>query len=120
MLDTLLSAEADGKQIDINGIREEVDTFMFEGYDTTSSAIMFTIFMLAHHNKEQTRVYEEILEIIGDRTEDCLTVQDYNNMKYFDRVIKESLRLYPPVPYMGRTLEEPLTLGNDRIPQKIS
>lgn len=28
-----------------------------------------------------------------------------------DRFIKETLRLYPPVPYMGRELIEPLDIG---------
>lgn len=66
MLDTLFAAEAnDGNQIDIMGIREEVDTFMFEGYDTTSSALIFCLLMLAHHSSVQNQVYEEILNILG-------------------------------------------------------
>lgn len=112
MLDTLFAAEMDGNQIDLAGIREEVDTFMFEGYDTTYSGLMFTLFMLAHHAAEQTRVYEEIIDIIGQgRTEAELGIKDYANMKYFEMVIKESLRLYPPVSYMARELPEPVTIG---------
>lgn len=65
MLDTLFEAEANNKQIDEIGIREEVDTFMFEGYDTTSAAIMFTVFMLAHHAALQQKVHDEILDILG-------------------------------------------------------
>lgn len=62
MLDTLLEAEANGGQIDVDGILEEVETFMFEGYDTTSSGIEFLLLMLAHHNEVQEKVYNEIIE----------------------------------------------------------
>lgn len=67
MLDTLFAVEANENQIDDVGIREEVDTFMFEGYDTTSAGIMFTLFMLAHHKNEQDLVYNEVVSVLGMR-----------------------------------------------------
>ena len=64
MLDTLLEAETLG-QIDRDGINEEVDTFMFEGYDTTSTGLMFTLFMIANHAEIQENIYQEIRQING-------------------------------------------------------
>lgn len=64
MLDTLLLAESNG-EIDENGIQEEVDTFMFEGYDTTSAALTFSLFMLAHHCDVQDKVYDELKSVMG-------------------------------------------------------
>lgn len=64
MLDTLLEAETNS-QIDENGILEEVETFMFEGFDTTSSGITFLLLMLAMHQDVQQNVYNEILGEIG-------------------------------------------------------
>lgn len=64
MLDTLLAAESEGK-IDSHGIQEEVDTFTFEGHDTTSTALMFIIFLLGQHPQVQERIYEEIKGIHG-------------------------------------------------------
>ena len=74
MLDTLFAAEAKNDQIDDIGIREEVDTFMFEGYDTTSSALVFTLFMLAHHQDVQEKTYNEVLEVFG-KIKKCISLQ---------------------------------------------
>lgn len=131
MLDTLLEAELNGGQIDEAGIREEVDTFMFEGYDTTSAGILFCLFMIATHEDIQQQIFEEISEIIGKlliwylkcsrikiwfqgidgRDDSDLGIHEYNDMKLLDRVMKESLRLYPPVPYISRQIKEPADLG---------
>lgn len=65
MLDTLLEAEANGGKIDENGIQEEVETFMFGGYDTTSCGILYSLFMIATHADAQKSIYEEVLKITG-------------------------------------------------------
>ena len=97
MLDTLLAAEAK-EQIDEDGIREEVDTFTFEGHDTTSAAVIFTLLLLAHSPDVQQRLYEELQEVAQSRTDadDEFTQREYNELRYMDMVLKESLRLYPP------------------------
>lgn len=65
MLDTLLEAEANGGHIDDVGILEEVETFMFEGYDTTSTGISFLLLVLAQYQDVQQNVYDEIVNEIG-------------------------------------------------------
>ncbi|XP_049544522.1 probable cytochrome P450 4ac1 [Anopheles darlingi] len=107
MLDTLLTAEAK-QQIDEEGIREEVDTFMFEGHDTTAAAIMFTLLVLANEPDVQDRCYAELRNC--DSTLAPLTVHDYQQLPYLDRVLKESLRLYPPVAFISRTITGDLTI----------
>ncbi|CAG9827257.1 unnamed protein product [Diabrotica balteata] len=54
-LDLLLNCTVDGKPLSRTDIREEVDTFMFEGHDTTSSAISFAIFSLANNPEVQVK-----------------------------------------------------------------
>lgn len=92
MLDTLLMAELNQK-IDGAGIQEEVDTFVFEGFDTTMTGITFILFAIANHEDVQQKLYDEIKAHEDE--------QNYNNLTYMDAVIKEALRLYPPVPFIG-------------------
>uniref|UniRef100_A0A1I8Q1G9 Cytochrome P450 n=1 Tax=Stomoxys calcitrans TaxID=35570 RepID=A0A1I8Q1G9_STOCA len=99
MLDTLLDEESKGN-IDHEGICDEVNTFMFEGYDTTSTCLIFTILNLALHPEAQEKCRQELANI-GDFS--SLTVFDFNKLDYLECVIKETLRLYPSVPFIART-----------------
>lgn len=47
-------------------LRAEVDTFMFEGHDTTASGISWILYALATHPKHQERCREEIHGLLGD------------------------------------------------------
>ncbi|XP_065165934.1 cytochrome P450 4C1-like [Atheta coriaria] len=114
MLDLLLSAKNKG-EITYDGIREEVDTFMFEGHDTISMALQFMLLLLANHPKEQQKLYEEVSAILDDNRDP--TYEDLHQMSYMELVIKESLRLYPSVPLISRLNGEEFTASSGhRIP----
>ncbi|XP_034489516.1 probable cytochrome P450 4s3 [Drosophila innubila] len=104
----LLSQMEGGSDLSDVDIREEVDTFMFEGHDTTSSAIAFAISLLSKHAEVQQRVYEEAIELEGREKE---------SMPYLEAVIKETLRLYPSVPFFSRKVAEDLNVGKLTIPK---
>ncbi|XP_030380365.1 cytochrome P450 4d8 [Scaptodrosophila lebanonensis] len=106
LLDVLLQATVDGKQLTNAEIREEVDTFMFEGHDTTTSAICFTLVLLSRHPEVQEKLLAEVCEVLGSDNKRPITMRDLTDLKYMESVIKESLRTYPPIPLIGRKLQE--------------
>lgn len=65
LLDTLLEAQRTGNQIDDAGIQEEVDTFVFTGFDTVSVALINALMVIANHPEHQQRLYEEISQALG-------------------------------------------------------
>nr|CAI5848780.1 unnamed protein product [Callosobruchus analis] len=105
-LDILLRSTLDGQPLSREDIREEVDTFMFEGHDTTASAISFCIFEVATHPDVQEKVLEEQISIFGDDFYRNATLSDLQEMRYLECVVKEALRLYPSVPFIGRKTNE--------------
>ncbi|KAG6445670.1 hypothetical protein O3G_MSEX004036 [Manduca sexta] len=115
MLDLLLEQEKLGN-IDEDGIREEVDTFMFEGHDTTSMLLTFMIMRIANEQHVQDLIYEEMQRIFGDSRRSP-TMEDFSEMKYLECCIKEALRLYPSVPFMSRILNEEVTLSGYKVPE---
>ena len=115
-LDILLTArDEDGCGLTDSEIRCEVDTFMFEGHDTTAHGLSWTLYCLAKYPEHQEKCREEINEVLGNR--DYLEYEDLSKLKYTQWCIKESLRLYPPVYSLLRKLEEDTNLAGYLIPK---
>ncbi|CAB4013820.1 cytochrome P450 4V2-like [Paramuricea clavata] len=56
----LLLGEYDQGNITKEGVREEVDTFMFEGHDTTAASLQWVIHLVGHHPDVQSRLQKEV------------------------------------------------------------
>jgi len=119
-LDILLEAtDESGEQLSNQEIRAEVDTFMFEGHDTTASGLTWTLYSLAAHPDVQAEVQKEIDEIFPENLDDIDFEEWYprlNKMIFTPLAIKEALRLYPPVPYITRRTSSPSTIMGYSIP----
>ncbi|KAL7646988.1 UNVERIFIED_CONTAM: hypothetical protein RMT77_002245 [Armadillidium vulgare] len=115
-LDLFLEISEQNNIMSDEEIREEVDTFMFEGHDTTAASLNWTLYLLGRYPEVQNKVYEEIESIFGKSNRET-TSSDLREMKYLECCIKESLRLFPSVPVFGRQLNEDLKLDGYTIPK---
>ncbi|KAK7874325.1 hypothetical protein R5R35_007799 [Gryllus longicercus] len=113
-LDLLLLIARDGSLSDAD-IREEVDTFMFEGHDTTAAAISFTVFLLSRHPAVQEKVLEELDSIFDTSKPLDPTIHELSELKYLDMVIKESLRIFPPVGAVSRQITSDFRLASSPL-----
>ncbi|XP_003746392.1 cytochrome P450 4V2-like [Galendromus occidentalis] len=118
-LDLLLKEHFNKRsQFTIEDIREEVDTFMFEGHDTTAQALSFALFLIGHHPEVQQRIHKELDEVLGIENNDCdIDLDQLRQLKYLECVVKESLRIYPSVPLVGRRITKEYQLNGKTVPR---
>lgn len=87
--------------------------FEYQGHDTTSSGITFTLFLIAKHPDVQKRCFEELQEVFANKEEPA-TLTHINKLTYIEAVVKETLRMYPSVPIIGRRVTEDIELSKSR------
>lgn len=112
---------------------------MFAGHDTTASALAFTMYCLACNPEHQKKCRDEVMQVLDskDSLDWCVEIvslnfwhspicvcfdfcfvffqrEDLSKIPYTTMCIKESLRLYPPVPEIARTLTKPMTFCDGR------
>ena len=95
-------------------VREHVDLFIFAGHDTSAMALTVALFFIAFYPEIQTKVHDEIDSIIPD-VED-MTMSQINNLTYLDAIIKETLRYAPSAPFVGRSIDQEIKIGNYVLP----
>ncbi|XP_063314162.1 cytochrome P450 4V2 [Pelobates fuscus] len=119
-LDMLLRAKDDaGNGLSHIDIREEVDTFMFEGHDTTAAALNWSLFLLGSHPEVQKIVHKELDETFG-QSDRPVSMDDLKKLRYLEAVIKEALRLFPSVPFFARTITEDCTIRDFKVPKGVN
>lgn len=114
LLGTLLAAQDDdGARMSDAQLRDEVITLFLAGHETTALALAHTLYLLSKHPDVERRLHAEIAAVLGDRLP---TADDVRKLPYTDRVLKESMRLYPPAWVTGREVLDPVEIGGVRLP----
>jgi cytochrome P450 len=115
LISRLLSARDPdtGAEMDLQQVRDEALIFLLGGHETTSTAMTFTLHLLAQHPDEQRHVRDEIDTVVGGRAP---TVDDVPALQRTAMAIEEAMRLYPPIYALGRLAETEQEIGGYRIP----
>ncbi len=98
LLDMLLDARyEDNTAMDQERLIDEIFILFVAGHETTSNALTFTTQLLAHHPDIQEELYQEVK---STKEEELLT--KLRELSFTNRVINESMRLYPPAYFIDR------------------
>jgi cytochrome P450 len=112
LLSILLRAEARGEQTE-GQLRDEVMTMLLAGHDTTALTLTYACYLLSTHPEAESRVHAELDSVLDGSP----TFADVRDLTYLDRVLQETMRLYPPVYVMFREPVVDVKLGGYRIPE---
>ena len=114
------STSTDGKMSD-KQVRDEVMTIFIAGHETTANALTWTFYLLSQHSDVEEKLLSEIDSVlvsnIGNNGESKIpSTEDIPKLQYTEKVLRESMRVYPPVWTMGRYVENDYSVGDYTIP----
>ncbi len=101
------SDEDTGESMNDRQLRDEVMTIFLAGHETTAVALSWTWHLLSKYPIEAQRMRNELATVLGGQPPDF---DDLPRLTYTTKVIKESMRLYPPAWITSRC-----AIGPDRI-----
>lgn len=110
VLSSLLQASGgNGAQLSDDELIGELTIVFTASHETTSKTLTWTLFLLSQHPRLARAVADEIAEITSG---DPPNPEQLARMTMLDRVIKESMRILPPVAFnVRRTSREADVLG---------
>ncbi|MGC2562883.1 MAG: cytochrome P450 [Nitrososphaeraceae archaeon] len=101
-------------------VRDEVMTIFIAGHETTSNALTWTFYLLSQYPDVERKLHDELELVLGNNSSNNAgnripTADDIPKLQYIERVLRESMRLYPPVWTMGRYVENDYSVGEYTI-----
>lgn len=104
----------DGDVLADEQLRDQVVTLIFAGHETTASALALSLFEIARRPALRDRFHREVDRLDGDPT-----LSDIDSLDITERIVTETLRLYPPVYVLPRESTRPIALDGYRIPADV-
>lgn len=110
MVDLLVKRQqkSPGLKLDVSALRNEAATIFMAGHETTAAVLTWVWYLLANAPWVETALHSEIADVCGDRIP---TVADVPKLDWCRAVIEETMRLYPPVPFLSRQVAEADIVG---------
>lgn len=103
--------EQNGRLSDPEIVGQSAILFM-AGFETSTTALTWTLFLLAQHPAVMHELMNELETVLGG---DPPEIDQLAQLPFLLCVIKESLRILPPVPYTMRTTIRRVMLGPFRL-----
>ena len=112
--------------LDDDLIRDQLLTMLIAGHDTSTALLAWVWYLLGSNPEAMEKAKAEVDAVFGDRlavngepTPDHRppTIEQLNQLTYLDMVIKEALRLYPPIHIGNRQAREDVALAGHDVPQ---
>ncbi len=119
MLDLLIRRQQKNPELglDLKALRNEAATIFMAGQETTAATLTWAWYLLANAPWAEAALHAEIERVCGDASP---TLADVPKLDYCRAVIEETLRLYPPVPLLGRQAREADRIGDiDVLPNAL-
>jgi cytochrome P450 family 4 subfamily V len=96
-----------------DSIRDNITVFFLAGHETTAVSLAWLISILVKYPEIQKKARNEVLEKVTD----SFTYDSLRDLPYLDGLIRETLRIYPPVPFAGnRVVEKDTIVSNVKLP----
>ncbi|GIX80593.1 cytochrome P450 4V2 [Caerostris extrusa] len=118
LLDVLLKLHIEDQVFDEEGVRQEVDTFISAGHESTAVTTKWALYLIGLYPEVQEKIHHELDSVLGADSKGPLSVADLNELKYLECVLKESNRLYPPAAVIARKISEDISICGYKIPKR--
>jgi cytochrome P450 len=109
----MAARDEDGSGMTDRQLRDEVLTFLLAGHETTAVSLSWTWYLLSQHPEVQERLRQELSQVLAGRTP---RLEDLPRLPYTEKVVKESMRLFPPAWSLARTVAKEIELAGYRLP----
>jgi cytochrome P450 len=96
-------------------VRDEAMTILLAGHETTANALTWTWYLLGDAPEVERRLHEEVDRVLQGRMP---TVVDIGSLPFVERVVTESMRLYPPAWIVGRRAIDEYAIGGYVAPAR--
>ena len=103
-----------GDALDPEALRNEAAVIFMAGHETTANSLAWTWYLLSQAPEDEARLHREIETVLGGRLP---TVEDVPRLIFTRAVFEEAIRLYPPVPFLGRQALREERIRNRLIPE---
>lgn len=114
MLSLLMESSESGSQGYLSDrlLLDELLTLFLAGHETTATALTWTLYELTQNPEVMERLWAEL----DQDDAEAPPMERYQRLEYTGWVLREGLRLYPPVWILGRTPVMPFRVGPVEVP----